>query len=488
MRSWRLVVLEAILIALPGLLALLAVLVTGAAHLAVGIGLGVVLLIVLACVHARRRGRDASRLLDWLNDLVTSEPLLDDGSERASAAPNLHGPLRFVARSIADMAELLADRGRRLRRQERSLATIVAGILDPILVVDRHRAIDLANPAADRAFGVRLNGLPLTRAIRDPGVLAAVDAAIGTGSANNVAFSPTLDRGKQFIARVMPISLRNGLPGVLLALREQSEHVLIERMRSDFVANASHEIRTPLASIIGITETLQGPAKDDAAAREMFLEMMADEARRMQRLIDDLLSLSKIEVAANQQPEASLDAQAVVEEVIDRLRKTAREVNSHLSLTPVSAERTLPPVRADHDQLHQMVFNLVDNALKYGAGRPVDVTLRHLARAEGDVGPLTGRPCLEIAITDHGEGIPPEHLGRLTERFYRVDKARSRKIGGTGLGLAIVKHIVRRHQGHLRIESRLGLGSCFSIFLPLADIGDPAKAAIISEYNHETIT
>ncbi len=168
-------------------------------------------------------------------------------------------------------------------------------------------AVTRANVAARRALGFERDGTPLGRALRDPGVLAAVNAALGTGVASSTAFSPVGDRSKQFAARIEPIVLDRGRPGALLTLREQTEQVMIERMRSDFIANASHEIRTPLASLIGFIETLQGPARDDAAAREAFLGTMAEEARRMARLIDDLLSLSRIELAANRPPAGRID-------------------------------------------------------------------------------------------------------------------------------------------------------------------------------------
>jgi two-component system phosphate regulon sensor histidine kinase PhoR len=155
----------------------------------------------------------------------------------------------------------------------------------------------------------------------------------------------------------------------------------------------------------------------------------------------------------------------------------------------IEAEQPLPAVLGDHDQLHQLLVNLIDNAIKYGAGKPVEISLRYLSSAGGDAGPMTGRPCVEIAVRDYGEGIAPEHLGRLTERFYRVDKARSRRIGGTGLGLAIVKHIVRRHQGHLGIDSRLGQGSSFSVLLPMPErVHAEAKSARAGSDDHKTVT
>jgi two-component system phosphate regulon sensor histidine kinase PhoR len=284
--------------------------------------------------------------------------------------------------------------------------------------------------------------------------------------AGSVVYNPLSDRLKQFAARVEPVAFGGGERGVLLAFREQTEQVMIERMRSDFVANASHEIKTPLASIIGFVETLRGPARDDPEAREMFLATMAEEAGRMSRLVDDLLSLSQIEVAESRRPEDRLDLGELLPRVADALQPVAdrRGIAIELDLEP-----SLPLVRGDRDQLHQLFGNLVDNALKYGAsGRLVRIEAALCPAAPPEAGPLSGRPAVRVAVVDFGEGIPPEHIPRLTERFYRIDKAGSRRVGGTGLGLAIVKHILRRHAGQLAIQSEPGRGSRFTVYLPEA--------------------
>jgi len=198
----------------------------------------------------------------------------------------------------------------------------------------------------------------------------------------------------------------------------------------------------------------------------MFLATMAEEARRMQRLVEDLLSLSQIELAARRPPSARIAVDQVLEGTLARMRPVAAAARVRLV---VDQPASLPEITGDADQLHQLLGNLIDNAIKYGGpDKEVRIEVRVLEAAPPTAGPVAGRPALEIAVIDRGEGIPAEHIPRLTERFYRVDKARSRKIGGTGLGLAIVKHIVRRHQGHLAIESELGRGSRFAVLLPLA--------------------
>ncbi|MFL5217707.1 MAG: ATP-binding protein, partial [Microvirga sp.] len=246
----------------------------------------------------------------------------------------------------------------------------------------------------------------------------------------------------------------------LLFFRDLTAARRLEHMRVDFVANASHELRTPLASLLGFIETLQGPARDDPAAREKFLEIMRGQALRMTRLIEDLLSLSRVELKAHLRPDTPLDLAAIVRQMVDTLSPLAREHGVEIALAVGEKPHI---VLGDRDELLRAVENLIDNAVKYGeAGKRVEVALRRLDRGDG-------RPSeFELAVRDHGPGIPPEHLPRLTERFYRADVVESRQKGGTGLGLAIVKHIVARHRGRLAIESEPGEGATFRIALPEA--------------------
>jgi two-component system, OmpR family, phosphate regulon sensor histidine kinase PhoR len=228
-------------------------------------------------------------------------------------------------------------------------------------------------------------------------------------------------------------------------------------MRADFIANASHELRTPLAALLGFIETLQGTAKDDTAARAKFLSIMQGQATRMARLIDDLLSLSRIELNAHLQPNTAVDLAPIVRQVVDGLQTLARDRGVEIK---VATPDTLV-VLGDRDELIRALENLVENALKYGAaGKRVDITVTHgQTRA--------GTPEARVAVRDYGPGIAPEHLPRLTERFYRVDVSDSRAQGGTGLGLALVKHVLNRHGGRLTIESTPGAGATFMMHLPL---------------------
>jgi two-component system phosphate regulon sensor histidine kinase PhoR len=246
-------------------------------------------------------------------------------------------------------------------------------------------------------------------------------------------------------------------PAAALYFRDLTEARRLEHMRVDFVANASHELRTPLATLLGFIETLQGPAKNDTAARERFLEIMRGQAQRMTRLIEDLLSLSRIEMRAHMAPQTPVALQPILLDMVDTLMPLARErgveIRLHLPEEPLS-------VLGDRDELLRVVDNLIENAVKYGdSGHYVDVTLARTTAPSGE-------PEAQLSVRDYGTGIAPEHLPRLTERFYRANVAQSRDKGGTGLGLAIVKHIVNRHRGRLTIESEPGQGALFTVALP----------------------
>ncbi|MDP7349106.1 MAG: ATP-binding protein, partial [Phycisphaeraceae bacterium] len=269
-------------------------------------------------------------------------------------------------------------------------------------------------------------------------------------------------------------------PAVLLVLHDLTSIKRSEQMRADFVANTSHELRTPLASLVGFIETLQGPARDDEAARDRFLKIMQMQVGRMGRLIDDLLSLSRIEMNEHVPPSTPVDLIGVVRDVLDTLGPRAQEDEVTLRVTLEGAPFRPQPNQAmawvlgDRDELVQVVQNLVDNAIKYG-GRGGTVTIdlgvaRPARTTDGDeaVKAVESQTTYYISVQDRGDGIDRQHLPRLTERFYRVDVQQSREQGGTGLGLAIVKHIVNRHRGSLTIESTIAQGSVFSVFLPTA--------------------
>ncbi|WP_342359754.1 sensor histidine kinase [Terrarubrum flagellatum] len=333
---------------------------------------------------------------------------------------------------------------------------LLAAIPAPAILIGPDDDVAAANGPAVDLFPRLKIGEPLWTGVRAPDIFAAASAARqgGRASVEHVERIP-VERRYAVEATLEPES--GG--AVLLLFNDRTAELAAERMRTDFVANASHELRTPLASLIGFIETLQGAARNDANARDRFLGVMSDQARRMARLIDDLLSLSRIEMNRHVPPSAPVNVEGVVREAVDGLRLVARDRQAQLHLKTESGPWT---VAGDRDELYRVVENLVENALKYGRdGGRTDVLVGAGASLPGD-----GR-AVKIVVSDDGPGIAPEHLPRLTERFYRVDAKESRQKGGTGLGLALVKHIVGRHRGRLDIASEVGKGSSFSITLPL---------------------
>lgn len=337
---------------------------------------------------------------------------------------------------------------------------------DPLFYLDEHRRVVGANVAARHLVARDPVGSDIGGILRIPAVLDAIDRALGRQSAEDVEFTLSGPPERAFVARfrrLPDIGLNGAL--VVLAIHDVTAIRRSERMRAEFIANASHELRTPLASLLGFIETLAGPARDDAAARERFLPIMLQMGQRMARLIEDLLSLSRIEFDEHTVPADPVDLGAIAKSVAQVLAPQAEPKQMTIS---VEVEDGLPAVPGQADQLTQVVQNLIDNAIKYGRpGTPVTVSVRRSGKmpARGGNG---GRDSVVVAVRDHGEGIAREHQPRLTERFYRCDAARSRELGGTGLGLAIVKHILNRHRGLLTVESTVGEGSVFTVHLPTA--------------------
>lgn len=337
------------------------------------------------------------------------------------------------------------------------LTRLLQGVPMPLLVVGRDLFISDANLPAQELFpgGEGPVGRHHGLLFRAPELLLAIDRALGRGEGALIRLvTPTSGPDRVHEVAVTPIE-----EGALLAFTDLTEAEDMDRMRRDFVANVSHELRTPLTAISGFIETLRGAAKDDAAARERFLTIMAAEAERMNRLVRDLLHLSRVETEERNRPDAKVDLAGIARSVVDSLQPVARAGDVKLCLIGAEGEAAL---RADADQMVQVLTNLTENAIKYGspAGASVTVSLNHETGPRG--------PLLRVSVIDQGAGIDPRHIPRLTERFYRVDSHRSREKGGTGLGLAIVKHIVQRHRGRLVIESEPGKGSVFSILLPVS--------------------
>jgi two-component system phosphate regulon sensor histidine kinase PhoR len=340
---------------------------------------------------------------------------------------------------------------------------LIGGLPGAAIVLDRDARVIAFNEAATSIAPALRRGEPALITLRMPELVDAIRRAGKRREPQRVEFFERVPLDRWFEAFVTPVRLDAGDGAsdiLMMTFNDLTPLRRVEEMRADFIANASHELRTPLAALLGFVETLQGPAKNDAAAREKFLGIMQQQAARMARLIDDLLSLSRIELNAHLQPNTAVDLAPVVRQVADGLQTLARDRQVEINVDFKSAGAPLI-VLGDRDELIRALENLVENALKYGAaGKRVDITL---SRAQT----RAATPEARIAVRDYGPGIPPEHLPRLTERFYRVDAADSRAQGGTGLGLALVKHVLNRHGGRVSIESTLGQGATFVMHLPL---------------------
>jgi len=339
---------------------------------------------------------------------------------------------------------------------------LAAAMPDPAIVLDEASVVMNYNAAARSLFDRLRQGVPLEHVNRDPELIAAVTRALQGGEKSSAHLVPRGVAGQRLIATVAPLGAVGGRSPIaaLITIHDESEQHRLLEMRTDFIANASHELRTPLASVRGFIETLQGPARNDEKARERFLAIMADQAERMTRLIDDLLLLSRVEEKANLKPEGRVDLNDLIEDVTRSLASFAENRNITIDFEP-----GVSPLLAmgDRDELFQVFHNLVENAVKYGRdGGEVKITLTKKMSARDERFPARAF----VAIADNGPGIAPEHLPRLTERFYRVSAEHSRRIGGTGLGLAIVKHVLNRHEAELSVQSVVGQGTTFNVSLP----------------------
>ena len=393
-------------------------------------------------------------LIAWLGRLSLFEALL--------AMAVIGGAVLWSTRSAS--RSVLTDAAARAMppvQQASTLSAFVAALPGPALLLDASGTILAANDAAAATFGGMRRGDALSASLRVPEVLGAIRAA-ADGNPHEIEFTERVPVERTFLAHVSPIASASEPGLLLLTFDDLTAARRLDEMRADFVANASHELRTPLASLSGFIETLRGPARDDPAARERFLAIMGEQAWRMSRLIDDLLSLSRVELDAHLRPETVVDLGPVISDVCDSLNPLARERKVTMDVTRAKAPLA---VLGERDDLVRLFENLVENALKYGtAGKRVEIAMR---AEDGEA---------VVTVRDFGPGIAPEHLPRLTERFYRVDVGASREQGGTGLGLAIVKHIIARHRGRLGVESRLGEGATFTVRLPLA----PAESLVAS--------
>jgi two-component system phosphate regulon sensor histidine kinase PhoR len=410
-----------------------------------------------------------------------------NGDNNANSPRGADWPSRLRGAWLALLGRLGADAttGRGLPVYDRTAAhpqallidSLIGGLPGPAIVLDRDGRVIAFNAAASAIAPSLRSGEPALITLRMPELVDAIRRAAASLSPQRVEFFERVPLDRWFEAFVTPVKLASGdgrSDILLMTFNDLTPLRRVEEMRADFIANASHELRTPLAALLGFIETLQGTAKDDPVARAKFLTIMQGQATRMARLIDDLLSLSRIELNAHLHPNTPLDLAPIVRQVADGLQTLARDRDVVIK---VAAPPDALIVLGDRDELIRALENLVENALKYGAaGKRVDITL---ARSQTRV----GTPEARLAVRDYGPGIAPEHLPRLTERFYRVDVADSRAQGGTGLGLALVKHVLNRHGGRLNIESTPGAGASFTMHLPLHTAGSRQMSELIVQSN-----
>lgn len=394
--------------------------------------------------------------------LVGFSAALARGTAPPPLGPERNDDLGLLETQLADMARNVSASLVAMRVERERLEAILRGMVEGVLVTDLTGHVVLMNARARELLGVSAGvdptGRPLIELARDPG-LAELPRELATGP-STLSRDLALGSGSGPSLQVngARLTAEDGTPfGFVLVLHDVSELRRLETVRRDFVANVSHELRTPLTAIKGYAETLLGSAGDDRETARRFLQIIDRHSERLGRLIDDLLTLSDLEFGRTPLRRRGLAVEPAIDDVVQILSDRAAQRGVTIA-TEVAPET--PLVHADGDQLRQVLINLVDNAIKYtSADGRVHITAR----------PAGGTPpAVELAITDTGVGIPSQDLPRLTERFFRVDKARSRELGGTGLGLAIVKHIVQAHGGRLGIESTLGRGTTVRVVLPAA--------------------
>jgi two-component system phosphate regulon sensor histidine kinase PhoR len=414
--------------------------------------------------------------------IAAADALAESDRMPRPVPPRLSGRLTGDALvAVMRLDRLWRERADALRSGVGENKGVFDSLPDPLILLDARRRVTFGNMAARQLLGTIAVDADLALALRDPTVLDAVDGVLQDGTGRQAEFHAVQPTERHFAVRIeklrAPSTVGNGAVCVLVMV-DLTAMKRIEQMRSDFIANASHELRTPLSSLIGFIETLQGPARDDAPAREQFLKLMHEQAHRMARLVRDLLSLSIIEMSEHKPPAGQVDVPALLQTVVAILQLQARAKSMTVKIVVEGDKKggdknqAVPLVPGDSDQLAQLFQNLIDNAIKYGAAnsevlvRVWPTPIPALAGVQANELAIPAA-ALAVSVADKGDGIPEEHLPRLTERFYRVDTARSRAVGGTGLGLAIVKHIVARHRGLLKIDSEPGQGSRFTVFLPI---------------------
>lgn len=426
------------------------------------LGWGISILSAASCVAVlalmvRRGLGDVYRILEF------SRTLARDG-EGELPAKAMSGMFPEFTEAVNRLQQAWGqDRGQ-LDARASSAENVIESLPLPLILLNADRQIVRATFGAQHLLGEIVPGRDLSSILRAPEVLEAVDRTLDSGEDAEVEFDIEFPAGMAINAQIQSLSEEAADGSVAaVALLDVSEIRKVQKMRTDFVANASHELRTPLAVLSGSIKTLKGPARGDTEGQLKFLDMMEQHTSRMTRLIDDLLSLSRIELSESTRPEGEIDLSDILSNIATTLEVAAAQRNINIALEPGLGDHR---ITGDSVELTQLFQNLVDNAVKYSDEHSTVRVVTREARNPFELPGAEDSQYIEISVIDRGPGIAPEHLPRLTERFYRVDTARSREMGGTGLGLAIVKHIVNRHRGRLNVDSVLGEGTTFTVHLP----------------------
>jgi two-component system phosphate regulon sensor histidine kinase PhoR len=425
-------------------------------HVAVG---SIAINILILGWMVRRGLGDVYRILEF------SETLVRDG-EGDMPAQDMSGLFPEFTEAVTRLQQAWGrDRGL-LGARANSAETILESLPQPLILLNENRQVVRATAGANQLLGDMAAGRDLSSVIRTPKILEAVDDVLAGGGDRLIEFDIEFPAMVSVSAQIQQLKQPAADGSILvIALFDITEIKKTQKMRTDFVANASHELRTPLSVLSGSIKTLQGPARGDQEGQAKFLDMMEQHTTRMTRLIDDLLSLSRIELSASKLPEGRVDLYSILSNIAVMLEVPAARRNIKITLEPALG---VPHITGDEVELSQLFQNLADNAVKYSnKNTTVRISLRETLKPTS-AGGRDNAAYIEVSVADEGAGIAAEHIPRLTERFYRVDTARSREMGGTGLGLAIVKHIVGRHRGVLDIHSVEGEGTTFTVFLPVS--------------------
>lgn len=381
----------------------------------------------------------------------------------ASATCGLAWASAPIAKEREQNAKVARSKTAKRKNEKIIWAQLIESIPDPIFILGKQNKLLYANEQAKNIFNIKKLGVSVSAVIRTPKLLEAIEAVSESKEKKKIQLLERTPIERQFTVNIAWLSREDETdPTILVHFRDLTEQERLNKMRADFIANASHELRTPIASLLGFVETLQGPAKNDEAAREKFLGIMAVQGKRMTSLIDDLLSLSRVEMNAHKIPSEKVDLITLLHNTIDSLTPLAEQQNIKLEFEEPEGEFI---AIGEDDELSQVFQNLVHNAIKYGKSDGEGYVRIYLAEIKRD---KNKQEKIKIIVEDNGIGIASHHIPRLTERFYRADIEQSREKGGTGLGLAITKHIITHHRGELKINSRQGHGSIFSVLLPKA--------------------